>query len=134
MRVRSRWRSTAAAVVSLACLGLFAPGAGAATIVNGDFETGTLQGWSVHRATSFGNWFAYKGTSEPIAKKRGTQPIQPPPQGTYAAIADQLNADTLVLFQDVALEPGSSHWLSLLAYYRLLCAARGADARHPLGR
>lgn len=117
MRAGGRWRTVAAAAGSLACLALLAPGAGAATVVNGDFETGTLAGWDVHRAAGFGNWFAYKGIADPIARKRGTQPIQPPPQGTYAAIADQLNADTLILSQDVALEPGRSHWLSLQAYY-----------------
>jgi len=105
-------------VAVLAALVCVVPaGAGAATVVNGDFEAGTLKGWSVYRATSFGNWFAYKGTSEAIADRRGKQPIQPPPQGNFAAIADQLNADTLILSQDVALEPGTAHFLSLLAYY-----------------
>jgi hypothetical protein len=117
MRVRGL-RGWAMAVASLGCLALLAPGgAGAATVVNGDFESGTLKGWSVHRATTFGNWFAYKGAGEPIANKRPGQPIQSPPLGNYAAIADQLNADTLILSQDVALEPGTTHFLSLLAYY-----------------
>jgi hypothetical protein len=77
----------------------------------------------VYRATTFGNWFAYKGASEPILEVRSTpgkpptQPIQPAPQGTYAAIADQLSADTVILTQDVALEPASTHFLSLLAFY-----------------
>ncbi len=118
MRAGSVRRLLAVVAAALACVGLAAPAAvSAATVVNGNFETGTLSGWSVHRVTTFGNWFAYKGSNEPIAKKRGTQPIQPPPQGTYAAIADQLNADTLILSQDVALEPGTTHFLSLLAYY-----------------
>jgi hypothetical protein len=118
MRVRGGRFLVPPMVAVLACIALSAPaGAAAATVVNGNFETGTLNGWSVHRITTFGNWFAYKGTKEAIANKRGTQPIQPPPQGTYAAIADQLNADTLILSQDVVLEPGATHFLSLLAYY-----------------
>lgn len=119
MRVRGRGRAILLAVAILATMTALAPsGAAAATVVNGDFEAGNLGGWDVHRATQAGNWFAYKGTGEPIANKRPPgQPIQPPPQGTYAAIADQLNPDTLVLSQDIALEAGRSHWLSLLAYY-----------------
>jgi hypothetical protein len=100
-------------------LALLAPGgAGAATVVNGDFESGTFAGWQVHRALEAGNWFAYQGIDEPLATKRGFErPIQAPPQGRYAAIADEINPDTLILSQEVALEPGLAHRLSLLAYY-----------------
>lgn len=101
-----------------ALLTLLAPsGAAAATVVNGDFESGTLNGWHVRRAIQAGNWFAYKGTDAPIGSKRGADPVQPPPQGTYAATSDQANPDTLVLYQDIALESGENHRLSLLAYY-----------------
>jgi hypothetical protein len=118
MRVQGVRSLLAAVLATLACVALTAPaGAGAATVVNGTFEAGTLKGWNVYRVTTFGNWFAYAGTSEPIADKRGKQPIQPPPQGEFAAIADQLNADTLILSQEIALEPGSGHFLSLLACY-----------------
>lgn len=118
MNVRGIRRLVVAVLATCVCVALVAPaGAAAATVVNGDFESGSLKGWSVHRATTAGNWFAYKNTSEPIANKRGKQPIQPPPQGSYAAVADQLNPDTLILSQDVALEPGAGHFLSLLAYY-----------------
>lgn len=106
------------AVAMLAWVASLAPGdAGAATVVNGNFESGTLNGWSVYRANEAGNWFAYRGTSEPIADKRGGDPIQAPPQGEYAAIADQLNPETAILSQDVVLAPGLEHRLSLLAYY-----------------
>jgi hypothetical protein len=106
-------------IAALICLGLLAPGGAlAANVVNGDFETGTLSGWQVHRALEAGNWFAYSGTSEPISKKRGDGPIQEPPQGRYAAIADEIDPDTLILSQDVALGAGLSHRLNLLAYYR----------------
>jgi hypothetical protein len=94
-------------------------GAEAATVVNGGFESGTLDGWHVHRATEAGNWFAYKGTDAPIGSKRPhpADPVQPPPQGVYAATSDEANPDTLILYQDIALEAGYNHQLSLLVYY-----------------
>jgi hypothetical protein len=99
-------------------LALLAPsGAAAATVVNGDFESGTLRGWHVHLEMGGGNWFAYKGTHEPVADKRGGKAIPAPPQATYAAIADALTPDTLILSQDIALEAGLEHRLSLLVYY-----------------
>jgi hypothetical protein len=92
-------------------------GATAATVVNGGFETGDLSGWHVYRTLDDGNWFAYKGTAAPIGSKRGAEPVQAPPEGAYAAIADEANPDTLILYQDVALAAGQSSQLSLLAYY-----------------
>lgn len=106
------------AILLIACLSmLVAPGAAsAATVVNGDFESGNLRGWHVHES-GFGNWFAYKGIEAPIGHQRGADPVQAPPQGDYAAIADQADPDTLILYQDIALEPGAGYRLSLLAYY-----------------
>jgi hypothetical protein len=94
-------------------------GAEAAQVVNGNFESGTLSGWHVQRALGAGNWFAYAGTDAPIGRRRPNpaDPVQPPPQGAFAAIADQANPDTLILYQDVVLEAGLGHQLSLLAYY-----------------
>lgn len=105
------------AVVLAAMLG--ANAAQAASVVNGNFESGTLRGWQLSQATEAGSWFAYSGTDAPIGSKRPTpaDPVQPPPQGAFAAIADQANPDSLILYQDVALEAGLSHQLSLLAYY-----------------
>lgn len=93
--------------------------AAAADVVNGNFESGTLRGWQVTQGTGAGNWFAYAGTDAPIGSRRPTpaDPVQPPPQGSFAAIADQANPDTLILYQDVSLEAGFDHQLSLLAYY-----------------
>lgn len=99
---------------------LLAPsGAEAAKVVNGGFESGTLNGWQVRHETGAGNWFAYAGTDAPIGSKRPkpADPVQPPPQGSFAAIADEANPDALILYQDVALEAGRSHQLSLLTYY-----------------
>ena len=110
--MRGSARSLIAIVfVTVATVALPAPaGAGAANVVNGNFETGNLQGWNVHRALEAGNWFAYRGIDEPYVIKRSPSPPQPPvdppqepPQGTYAAVADEINPDTLILSQDVAL-------------------------------
>ncbi len=92
-------------------------------VVNGDFEAGTLRGWSVYQANPFGDWFAYQGTETPIGANRkkqsntGAVSVQPPPQGTYAAVTDEVEPDTLILYQDVALESGHDYQLSLVAYY-----------------
>jgi hypothetical protein len=112
-------RGLGSLVAGLAAAALLAPGgAGAATVVNGDFESGNLAGWHVHRATELGDWYAYKGTSPPIgSNKQHAAPVQAPPQGAYAAITDELNPDTLVLYQDVVLRPEYDHRLSLFAYY-----------------
>ena len=103
------------AVLALAAL---APAAApAATVVNGGFESGSLSGWESRQSTGAGKWYAYKGTEPPIPHERGAVSVQPPPQGQFAAIADQLNPESLLLFQDLRLEPGSRYKLSLLAYY-----------------
>lgn len=116
MRARSPGRCSIPLVATI--LALLVPSAAAgATVVNGGFESGSLNGWHVYRSLADGNWFAYKGTAAPIGSKRGADPVQPPPDGAYAAIADEANPDTLILYQDIALEAGQAHQLSLLAYY-----------------
>jgi hypothetical protein len=89
----------------------------AAIVVNGDFESGTLNGWQAHSANEAGNWFAYQGTAAPFAHSLTRQPLQPPPQGTYAAISEEADPDTLTLSQELTVPAGTSSQLSLLAYY-----------------
>jgi hypothetical protein len=106
------------AVVAIAYAALLLPGtAAAATVVNGGFETGDLQGWNVYRATGLGDWFAYEGTKPPIAGKEVAGAVPAPPQGNFAAITDEYNPDALALYQDISLPPGLAHRLSLLAFY-----------------
>jgi hypothetical protein len=113
----ARWGTLAA----LACLALLVPSsAGAATVVNGDFETGTLGGWQVQNYPAYpppppesNSWFAYSETTAPTSGN----PIPTPPQGSFAAISDQGGQGTHVLYQDIALEPYYAHKLSLTAYY-----------------
>ena len=84
----------------------------AASANNGNFETGNLSGWTVIDAGS-GSWFVYSGTTAPFSGF----PIPPPPEGSFAAIADQRGPGSHILYQDISLEPGFSHNLSLTIYY-----------------
>lgn len=113
-----------AVLLGLVLIAMLAPSsAEAEKVVNGGFESGTLSGWSVYQANPFGDWFAYQGTETPIGANRKKQeqgrnvPVQAPPQGTYAAVTDEIEPDTLILYQDVSLEPGLDYQLSLFAYY-----------------
>lgn len=106
-------------VISVAvALALLAPAsASAVQVANGGFETGDFSGWEVRQSTGSGKWFAYKGTEPLIPHERGATSVQPPPQGAFAALTDQINPETLLLYQDLQLEPGTSYKLGLLAYY-----------------
>lgn len=93
----------------VACTALAAPaGASAATVVNGDFETGNLDGWQTQASQENGDWFAYSGEGLGVVA---------PPSGKFAAITNEIGGDTLILYQDIALEPLYSHQLSLFVYY-----------------
>jgi HpiC1 cyclase len=106
----------AVAVVAAAMLSTMPPGAStasAATVVNGNFETGTLSGWTVDDVGD-GRWFNYTGTTSP----QSGFTIDPPPEGNRAAVTDQDGPGRHILYQDVALEPNFDHTLSLILYYR----------------
>ncbi|HZO07525.1 MAG TPA: hypothetical protein VFB52_14135 [Solirubrobacterales bacterium] len=104
-------------LLAATCCALLVPGnAGAATIVNGDFETGNLSGWTVFNSTSKGNWFPYAGTQVPFANPE--EQFFAPPQGNWAAVTSETSPDLAILFQDVTLEPFWTHNLSLIYYYR----------------
>ncbi len=123
--------SLSLAVLVAACCALLAPSAGAATVVNGDFETGLLNGWTSYSDFNNGVWNTYSGTGstrhkeieKEIAEEGGSPsdmqaPFFAPPQGTFAALNEQSEPDTSILFQDIALEPGWTQQLSLTLYYR----------------
>jgi hypothetical protein len=85
----------------------------AATIVNGGFETGSFTGWTVvNQSGGSGDWFVYTGTASP----QSGFAIAAPPEGTHAAVTDQTGPGSHVLYQDVALEAGFKHTLSLQLY------------------
>jgi len=111
-RVFSRAHLSFAAFV--AAIALAVPAAAtAATVVNGDFETGNLTGWTqVNNApgSPTGEWISYSGSLFGGA-------VPAPPAGNYAAVTIQSGPGAHILYQDVPLEPFYSHQLSLLAYY-----------------
>jgi len=108
-------KSLKGVVTALAAFALALPAsAGAATVANGDFETGSLSGWQVSNSKpSCGSWFTYSGVTSPLSGHN----IFSPPQGTWAAISDEHCADTAILYQDIALEPSWTHQLSMDVYY-----------------
>jgi hypothetical protein len=108
----SRLSARTVLALLVACFALAAPaGAGAATVVNGNFETGTLAGWQQFNQFENGEWFTYQKEG---AEEEG---FIPPPSGLFAAVDDQGGPDLDILFQDIALEPGFTHQLALTFYY-----------------
>jgi hypothetical protein len=123
------WIPAVVAVVAAVALAIPAASS-AATVVNGDFEAGNLSGWQVYNSTNRGNWFAYSGTKTPILEREEKEaeeeeivilpppPFFPPPQGSWAAVTDEEEPDTAILYQDIALEPYYTHQLTMTLYYR----------------
>lgn len=93
--------------------------ASAATVVNGGFETGDFTGWQEQDQTGgSGSWYVYTGTSSPLSHHM----IPAPPEGSDAASTDSTGDGSHILYQDVALEPGLTHTLSLYVYYNSYAA------------
>ncbi|HVO55031.1 MAG TPA: hypothetical protein VMT37_11530 [Solirubrobacterales bacterium] len=105
-----RVRSLALALLAGGILLFAAASASAAGIVNGDFETGNLAGWLQHNSSPDGEWLTYQ-TSESAG-------FFPPPQGNWAALTEEGDPDTAILYQEVALPPYSTSILSLTVYYK----------------
>lgn len=97
------------ALVAMSFLAL-APRADAATVVNGDFETGNLSGWETFDEGG-GEWITYSG-SNPFEL-----PLSAPPQGSFAAATVQDDPGLHVLYQEVDLGTGPEEVLKLYAYY-----------------
>jgi hypothetical protein len=107
-------RAVGALVATLGVAGMLAiPGvASAATVINGGFETGDFIGWETVES-GVGAWSVYSGTNSPTTRL----PIGVPPEGTKAATTSQRGAGSHVLYQDVTLEPRSTHILKLYIYW-----------------
>jgi hypothetical protein len=101
-----------ALAVVATCALMLPASAGAATVVNGDFETGSLSGWQVYNSTNAGNWFAFN------AAQAAEEEAPPPIAGSFSAYTAEEFPDTAILYQDVALEPFYTHQLSLTAGYK----------------
>jgi hypothetical protein len=83
--------------------------ANAAIVVNGEFETGTLAGWTVYKSNNFVGW--------EVEKNEEAEPLPSPFSGSYYAGSYQTEPGTDILYQDIALEPNSSHQLELAFAY-----------------
>lgn len=116
---RTHGRTMAVAIGAVAATFLVAGTALAASITNGGFETGDLSGWTATTVTGNGGWFVYSATTSPLTGFT----IPAPPEGTYAAVTDETDADAEILYQDIALEPGFSGTLTFSWFY----ANRAAD-------
>jgi len=86
---------------------------GTPLVVNGDFETGDFTGWTTASQTAAGSWVVYSGTKAPISGNT----ISPHPQGLYAAVADQNNIASMILYQNIQLPPGKRYLLSFEYFY-----------------
>jgi hypothetical protein len=110
------FRIVSLAILAFAAFLTFVTGAQAAAIVNGGFETGTLEGWTATSETGEGEWAAISGTEPPLSGGFGNT-VLAPFEGSYDAVSDELDPDSMVLYQEVALAPGVSHELSLELNY-----------------
>ncbi|MCA1705112.1 MAG: hypothetical protein LC808_18360, partial [Actinobacteria bacterium] len=108
-----------AATMAGVLLALASP-AWAARVVNGDFETETLSGFTVvNQPGGSGSWYAYSSTNPPPEGCAAPSPPEAPPQGTFAATTAQSGPGSHVLYQNIALEPNARHTLSFTLYYKL---------------
>jgi hypothetical protein len=111
--MRMRRRTTATLIAALGAGTLALPCmASAATIANGGFESGDFTGW-VKAESGSGAWSVYTGTAA-----QGGLAVGSPPEGTHGAATSQTSPGSHVLYQDVALEAGSTHTLTLWIYWR----------------
>jgi len=82
----------------------------AQAVVNGGFETGDFQGWTVFQQPgSGGNWFVYSGNSVPG--------LPSPPVGNFAANTEQGAPSSQILFQDIFVPVGEEALCSVIVYY-----------------
>lgn len=104
--------------VMVAGLLAFASPARAASVANGNFETGNLNGWTTfEQPGGAGIWLAYSSTSTIPTTCAGISRPAAPPQGTFAATSSQNGPNSSILYQDVSLEPNTRHSLSFSLYY-----------------
>ena len=105
-----------------ALLGVASTAAAVATpiVTNGDFETGTLEGWATADQTGskVAEWVTYSRKAAEEPPYQGQVPV--PPSGEYAALTPDFLAtvDTTYLYQDVTLPPASSDQLSMFLFYK----------------
>lgn len=84
-----------------------------ADLINGGFETGTFDGWTVvNLLEDPGTWYVYTGTVSPL----NAIAVPEPPLGTYAALTDGQGIGAYALYQDIVVPPQGGT-LSFYVYY-----------------
>lgn len=92
----------------------FALNSGAQELVtNGNFETGNANGWTATNTDGPCGYYIYSGTQSPL----DNEPVQAPPQGTYAASNDQFAPCQSAIYQDIAIPANQEVTCSLIYYY-----------------
>ena len=109
MRKSPRQLSLAAAVASALLVAIAQPAAGAPVLTNGDFETGSLAGWTVtDQANGSGSWFASAPGSATPFSGHPTSAAGGSPHGTTYAVSDQGAPGSHALTQAFSVGPGQS--------------------------
>lgn len=102
--------------IGLICIILFLGLSGIAKaqlVTNGGFETGDLTGWTLDvEPGSAGSYFVMSGTTTPIS----VSTVLPPPQGTFAAVADMNEAGSYIIYQDITVPTTGPTTFSAIVY------------------
>jgi len=97
---------------------VFVAAAGASTKVsNGNFERGDLSDWSTH-STGGGAWDVYQGNETTNL----SIPFYRPPQGTWAAAAEEFVPSRNALYRTIGLGTGKTQQISFYVYYQNFCS------------
>lgn len=95
-------------------------------ILNGNFETGTISGWTVEKQEgSSGEWLVYSGTALPIS---GSDFFHPPGE-IHGAAFDQIGPSSSVMYQDVAIPKGGAA-LTFTYFYQDFDTVHSLDYQH----
>jgi len=110
--MKRHWKSVTALVA--AALVFVAVAAGATGgMGNGDFEHGDFTKWTTD-ATNATAWSVYSGNQTPIIGI----PFFKPPQGSFAAVAEQDSEGQMVLYRTLQLGSTKTKQVSLSVYYQ----------------
>ncbi len=115
--MKGSWK-TLAALVSVGLMLVLVAAAGASTKVsNGNFERGDLSDWSTD-STGGGAWDVYQGNE---TNTLGI-PFYRPPQGTWAAAAEESVPSRNALYRTIGLGTGKTQQISFYVYYQNFCS------------
>lgn len=78
-------------------------------VTNGSFETGDFTGWTELAITNAGDWSIYSGA--PLN-------LLPPPDGEFASVTNQVQPDSNIIYQDIAVPPDTQVICTAIVYLR----------------